>query len=479
MQKGPAMKHALSFLLALGLAATPATAQQLINGAFEQGAFGWTNHPTTSPGGWSFSDIDGDGDQELVLDGTTLDDQFEGVLFIQDLLLGEVDLQYGLALTASYAATNLNGDCRAFMKLEFGNEIVGDHGGSNIAALTMSTEFDPALYATGNDVRRRITLLKTHDALSTELAGLGATLADVAWARAVLFLLRFDQTNAPTGSAYFDDVSFGLVSEAFDVPGIPNGDFEHGVWGWADNPITGLGGTTVADRDGDGDAELELEADGLTNQFANHLYVWETDATIIDFTQGVTLTADLGATNLTPDLRVFTKLEFGAGPAPNTAGATVPGVAVTGEFDPSKYATNNDTRLNTSITMDYATLTNQLAQEGYAPDDLTFVRTVIFLMQFGTEGSPASGSGWFDNLRLDFAFRDRPNATAARVAGSDIVLTWASATGETYRVQQHTRTDDYRWSNVASSVAGEAGLTSYTNPLAADGPNFLRVIRNR
>ena len=66
----------------------------------------------------------------------------------------------------------------------------------------------------------------------------------------------------------------------------------------------------------------------------------------------------------------------------------------------------------------------------------------------------------------------------AQLAGNQVVVSWPSQTGRSYRVQQITNLFDYAWTNVAGGVAGQAGSTSITNPLTTDAPTFLRVVRD-
>ena len=462
-------------ILAFGASAG---AQQILNGHFETGRTAWSNHPVTTSSGWSVTNADGDADLEAVLNAQALTNAGQGILLIQDTFTDYVDLHYGVALSADVGATNLDGDIRAFLKLEFGTETSGDFGTTNVPALSLSTENDPSGFASSNTAHRQVYLVKPYRALSNELAAVGAAIDDVKWMRAVLFLLRFDNTTPSPGDGYFDRVSWGLVSRSYDVPGLPNGGFEYGPWTWNDNPITTTSGSSVYDRDGDGDLELELDAAGLTGQFSSRLFVWEADATMMDLTQDITLTADFGATNLAPDMKVFTKLEFSTNGPPNRNGSVVPGAFVSGEYDAATFATNNETRAGTALTMTHANLTNLLATAGARFEDLTFARVVLFLLQGGTNGSPAYGQGWFDNARLDFTYRDRPNVAGAQLSGDQLVVSWSSQTGRSYRVQQITNLFDYAWTNVASGVAGQAGSTAITNPLAGSAPTFLRVVRD-
>jgi hypothetical protein len=369
---------------------------------------------------------------------------------------------------------------RAFLKLEF-----LDSSSTLIPGTTLSSEYDPSTYATGNQSRVDINLVKLRRNLTNELAAQGKTLDDVGYVRAGCFLFRFDTNKVQTlGSAYFDNVSMGLVSASYRMPGLINGDFEYDTWGWYESLVSARAGALVVDIDNDADKELRFESDGLTGQYASRLWIQEIPAGEIDLMQGVSLTADLGATNLslpgiTNDLRVFHKLEFGTNGAPYSGGEMLPGVFESSEGDTSLFAATNETRLGSTITMTYENLTNRLHQSGSSAtaDDITVIRAAVFLMQFHPSASNIVGYGWVDNVQFSYTPKDPPDATnLAAQAGNEMVLTWNSEAGRTYRIQQTHDIYDYRWSNLVTGVAGQTGTTSYTNTLSGSA-GFVRIRR--
>lgn len=453
----------------LGSSLTPA--QQLVNGQFTQAGLAWTNVIPAGPN-TTFADLDGDGDTECVFIATNLLAHNDNVILVQDFPSEFIDLRYGIALNADIGGTNLNENIRAFTKLEFlltNNNVIGVDGA-----------FDPSNFVTGTAFRSQATLVKQHKSLASDLSGAGLGLDAVAFVRATMFLYRFD-TNAtiPTGRGYFDNLSFGLVSKSYDVPGVVNGGFEYNDWAWRESAISSEGGFAV-DRDNDGDKELVFPAAGLTNAFNGLLWVQEFDAKVIDFTQGISLTADIGATNLSPNFRLFSKLEFYTNAGPYLPGTVVmTNATLDGASSPTLYVTNSETKYGVTLSKSYSSLTNELAQEGAfgaTADDLTMVRVVFFFLPFVSDPAP-TGESWVDNVRLNFAFRDRPNVSSVRANIAESVVTWSSQTGRTYRVQGLSDLRDFHWSNIAVNVAGQAGSTSFTN--ANVGSNrYLRVVRD-
>jgi len=441
-------------------------AQQLLNGAFEDAGTGWTQF---FPDRQSFTDIDGDGDLEAVIAASNIVNQYEGYYMFQDLPPEFVDLDFGVALTADICATNLNEDLRAYAKLEFLDET-----NQLLYASTLSGEYASDTYASTNQRRVSVALVKQPSALAAELAGVSKTLNDVTAVRATFFVLRFDTNQtATTGFAYFDNASFGLVSRSYDVPFIINGGFEYNDWYWRENPVSMANGWIASDVNSDGDKELLFVASGLTNAFDVRLWIQDLEATALDFSQGVRVVADIGATNLSPQFKVFTKLELYTNSPPTFP----PSANVSGEVDPALFATNNDTKIGVSLDFTFDDITNQLASAGTSIDEVRNLRAVLFLLS--SANGPADGFGWFDNVRLECDYKDRPDATRLQPAGGDSFnLSFDSKIGSNYRVQQLNHLSDYRWSNLQSSVSGQIGTTTVA-ATASDPVGFLRTVLDR
>lgn len=470
-------RNGLVVLATVAASALSAEAQQLKNGTFESGALGWTNHPITSSSGWSITNADLDADKEVLFDAALLTNQSQGILFIQDVPTEQVDLQYGIALSADIGSSDLADDVRAFTKLEFGTNIAGSVGGSTLNDLTLSGEYDPALCATGTVVRRQVSLVKRYRDLTNDLAQAGVAIDQLRFVRSTLFLLNFGvHPPVPGSRAYYDNVSLGLVSRAYDAPAIPNGGFEFDGWTWFDNEVTESAQSRTYDRDGDGDKELEIDGSGLTAQYAGHLWVWEVDARMIDFSNNVSLIADIGATNLSPGLKAFGKMELGVNSPPNRGGSTI--ASFSGEYDPALYATNNDTHIGATVTLTPSALLGSLP-EGVTPNDLTFVRVVLYLIQMNPAEPSASGQAWFDNVRLDFERRDRPNVTSFRSVNGAPVLTWSSQTNRLYRVQTLENLSDYGWTTLADGITGAPIETAYSITGTLPGAvTYTRVVHD-
>ncbi|MFH0880917.1 MAG: hypothetical protein V2A34_14470 [Lentisphaerota bacterium] len=459
------------------LSASTAPAQQIVNGDFALGAEQWTTNYGHPEAHVSVYDINGDGRNELVFDAATLTNQYLGVLAFQNIPAEYVNLNFGIALAGNVGATNLPGDVSAdiktFTKMEF-----LDGEGSILNELTMSGEYDPAKYATGNETRAQTTLIKNYSTLTGELAAAGFTMKDIATIRAGCFMFRFDTANTvPSGKGYFGEMSMGLVSGSFNLPGVVNGQFEYDDWWWRQSPTSVDSGWSTVDVDGDGDKELRFEADGLTGQYSSRLWVQETDARMIDFEQGLSLTADLMASNLTSGLRVFHKIEFGRN-GPPYQGSVIPGVFVSSE-DPSMCARTNEVRLGSTLNISYENLTNMLWNNGgYSVSDVTFVRTVVFLMQFDAAPPTPSGFAAFDNVRMDVKYKNPPTASSAlRNADNAVVLSWTGEPGSTYRVQKNDSLSGFQWTNLVAGLAGQEGEMSYSNQMTGAG-GFIRLMRD-
>jgi len=451
--------------------ALPLCAQQLVNGNFEAAFAGWTNNPFIQCTDCDVMDFDTDGDLEMVFFSSNLVAKDDNVLAVQDFPAEFMDLHFGVALSADICASNLNADTRAFTKLEFLDETNSLIAGAAVDGNILG----PSFFATGNVCRSQVTLVRQARDLTNILAGAGKTLDEVSQVRATLFMIRFDTNPVPpTGVGYFDDVSFGRVSRSFDVPFVINGDFAYDDWWWRNFPDSSAAGWLVQDIDADGDKELTFAAEGLTNSGASLLWVQDLDATALDFTNGISLKADIGATNLSSQFIAFSKLEFHTNSPPIGGQASF---ELRGEDDPSTFATNNQTKLGVTLATTFENLTNNLAGNGAGVDDLKALRVTLFLL--ATSDGAASGFGWFDHVELeDVDYKDRPDVTETRL-GNSIVLTWSSDGGEPYRVQENNMLSDFRWSNAApGTVVGQAGTTSVTNPLK-DPAGFFRVIRDR
>lgn len=443
----------LACTIALAPARSPA-AWDLENGDFAEGSNYW-NTGLGMPGA-SIEDLDADGRNELVLDSAHLVNQYDGVLVVQDVSTRYMDLYYfGVALRADFAASNLSagagGDLKAFTKLEF-----LDAQTNTIHTATMSGEYDASLYATGNVVRRRVTLVKNANTLTADLAAAGKQVKKI---RAGCLLFRFDDTHAgATGTAVFENVALGRVSQLdYGQRSLVNADFEFGNWAWMDNPrssVSSTSGWSVVDADGDGDLEACFSSTDLTGQYAGRLWVQDfyTYLPPLAWTSGVSLTADIVASNLTPGLRAFHKLEFG-GPSFNSP--AFPGVFVSSEH-PDMAATGSVSRLQSTITMPYDVLTNQLHAAGRGISDVVYIRAVIFLMQFDASAPPPGGCAYFDNLRLDFQYADSPLNPdvnySSRIAGDQIELSWGNLTTVTTYHVQCSDGLDRRWSNVVENL---------------------------
>lgn len=438
-------------------AAESFAAWDLENGDFAEGSNYW-NTALGMPGA-SVEDLNADGRNELVLGSANLVNQYDGVLVVQDVSPRYMDLyNFGVALRADFAASNLSagagGDLRAFTKLEF---LDAQSNAFNTA--TLSGEYDGALYATGDVSRPHVTLVANANTLVSKLALLGRTVYDVKKIRAGCFLFRFDDTHAgATGTAAFENVALGRVSELdYGRRSLVNADFEFGNWAWMDNPrssVSSTSGWSVVDMDGDGDLEACFSSADLNGQYAGRLWVQDfyTYLPPLAWTSGISLTADIVASNLTPGLRAFHKLEFGG---PYFSAPAFPGVFVSSE-DPAVAATGSISRLQSTITMPYDTLTNQLHAAGRTISDVVYVRAVIFLMQFDESAPAPGGCAYFDNLRLDFQYADSPLNPdvnySSRIAGDQIELSWGNlTTATTYHVQCSDGLNR-RWSNVVENL---------------------------
>lgn len=431
-------------------------AWDLENGDFSDGLIHWNTGLGLQ--GASCEDINGDGRIELVLDSSQLIDQDSGVIAAQDFSPRYIRLDgYGIALRADIVATNLElegfSDIRAFTKMEF-----LDADSNTLHTATVSGEYDPLLYATGNVARRQAVLVVNAHTLASNLALMGRTVWNVKKIRAGCFLFRFDPTQTlPSGKAYFENVALGRVSELdYGMHNIVNADFEFDNWAWMHAPrasISSTSGWSVVDIDNDGDKEACFSADDLASQYAGRLWVQDVYTyPPIAWTSGVSLTADIVASNLTPGLRAFHKLEFG-GPSYNSP--AFPGVFVSSEY-PNTAATGNMARLNSTITMTYDNLVDQLALQGRTISDIAYIRSVIFLMQFDESPPSPAGFAYFDNLRLDFQYAESElnpyvNYTS-QIIGDQITLTWGNlTTSATYHVQR-ADTVTRKYSNVVQNI---------------------------
>ena len=345
-----------SYWMGIGLLiACVAHGQGLINGTFDQGITGWNTNYGKS--GSSVYDINGDSRNELVCDIQSCVNQYEGVMAVQDVPASYIDLRHGVALLGDASANGLpiSADFKAFLKLEF-----LDQTSNEIPWLTMSGEYDPTKYATNNERRLHTLYIKRYRDITNQLHGTGVSVTNVQALRVGCLVFRYDNHGTvESGQGYFDNLSLGLISSVADDPGIVNGEFEFNEWGWDEYSSFNPTGWTVTNVNSDSDRELKFDAAGLNGQYASKLWVQEFDARAIDFTQGISLLADLGASNLTKGLQVFHKLEFSTNGPPYGGGNIFPTIFASSESTHGLCASNNEVQLGSTITMDYATLSNQ------------------------------------------------------------------------------------------------------------------------
>ncbi len=93
----------------------------------------------------------------------------------------------------------------------------------------------------------------------------------------------------------------------------------------------------------------------------------------------------------------------------------------------------------------------------------SFVDNVVF----ETGAAVPGGREWQSAFRITGVIRD----------GDHVALTWESVADATYQVERSTTLADGEWTLVAPAVAGEAGTTTYSDPLPSppSGPLFYRV----
>ncbi len=461
-------------LMAAGMVQTGRSGWDFENGDFSEGTAHWVTHWGIDGGsGVSVSNAHQDGRSTLVLDAAWLTSQASSVLAFQNVPSRYMNLYpYGIALRGDVMVTNLpgetGGDLKAFTKLEF-----LDVNSNVLDAATVSGEYDASKYAASNQVRRAVTLVANYNVLAGNLQKMGRTVGDVKKIRAACFLHRYDnQETVPVGQAFFNDLTLGRVSELdFASPPIRNGDFEFENWCWMDNPyspVSSTSGWSVVDVDGDGDKEARFDAEGLISQYDGRLWVQDfITYQVVNLTNGITLTADIAASNLTQGLRAFHKLEFG-GPTFNSP--PIPGVFVSTEH-PNVAAMTNQVIKNSSLTMTYEILTNQLAVAGRTIHDVVYARSTLFLMQFDSGAPPPSGFAYFDNVRLDFQYAKTERSPevqySTRLVSNQLEISWGNCSSSSYYHIQRSVLPSQKWSNVLENVwCGDSDeILTYAFPL--------------
>ena len=450
-------------------------AWDLENGDFSEGTRLWvTNWGIDSGANVTVAPPGPDGEYTLMLDASGVTNQNSGVIAFQDFSPYYFSSLRGLALRADIAVTNLPGaaeeDFKAFTKMEFFDRY------TNLLGTARSGQYDASKYAASNRSCRSVTLVANANELQSFWY-------QIKWVRAGCFLYRFDTNKTElSGHASFRRVALGRASELdYSMTSLYNTDFEFDHWCWMNNmysPISSTSGWSVADIDGDGDKEVRFNAEDLTGQYAGRLWVQDMSTTPWDpcvvWTNDITLSADVAASNLTQGLRAFIKLEFGDNSA-------FPGVFVSSEA-PETAAMTNMVLQNVQVTMRYTNLLAKLAAAGKQISDVYFIRSTLFLMQFDATPPPPSGFAYFDNVRLSYqptnSWRSPQVEYTTRFQGDQIELSWGNCSSVTYYHIQRAVLPSTKWSNVVQNVFCGLEDQIMTNRISMDGSGAsYRVIK--
>ncbi|MFH0878585.1 MAG: hypothetical protein V2A34_02620 [Lentisphaerota bacterium] len=412
-----------------------------------------------------------------MLDASGVTNQNSGVIAFQDFSPYYFSSLRGLALRADIAVSNLPGaaeeDFKAFTKLEFFDQY------TNLLGATWSGQYDASKYAASNRSCRGVTLV-------ANAKDLQSFWYQIKWVRAGCFLYRFDTNKTElSGHASFSQVALGRASELdYSITSLYNTDFEFDHWCWMNNmysPISSTSGWSVVDVDGDGDKEVCFNADDLTGQYAGRLWVQDMSTTPWDprvvWTNDITLTADVAASNLTQGLRAFIKMEFGEYPGPSA----FPGVFVSSEA-PEFAAMTNQVLHNVQVTMRYTNLLAKLAAAGKQLSNIEFIRSTLFLMQFDATPPPPSGFAYFDNVCLSYQSTNSARSPqveySTRFLENQIELSWGNCSSVTYYHIQRAVLPSAKWSNVVENVWCGYNDEILTNRIPVDGSGAsYRVIK--
>ena len=175
---------------------------------------------------------------------------------------------------------------------------------------------------------------------------------------------------------------------------IENGGFEQGATSWTTN--FGLTDLAVQDLGGNGNHELVFFATNLVTQYSPViLAVQDLPAEYFNLTYGVALAADIGATNLSNDVRAYSKLEF------LSSTGIIGGMTLSGEYNPDTYAASNQFRPQMVLWRSYNDLSNQFG-------DIQTVRATLFMLRFDTAGGAPTGAGYFDNVSFGLVSKAVP-----------------------------------------------------------------------